>query len=448
MKKIFLFFHIIFTIFLSAQNGSLDLTFNPNTVYNKRIRLVDLQPDSKILIVYDEIVGDYFISKIARLNIDGSFDNTFNAELGINYIYSIAVQPDGKILVGGYSESPSINCFFRLNADGSFDNTFSRGAIISNRCNLIFLQPDGKILVIDTIKDIGFYGKMKLTRLNEDGSLDNTFVPYAFGAIGSNNINIAALALLPDGRILAGGSYLNSSSEKNILLRISANGSSSVNITYSSFHAIKDLVVQPDGNILVAAGMKGGSTNSLIRIKPDGSTDNTFSTNYNGVGINDIELQSDGKIIVSGSGSQSVGKLVRYNSDGSIDNTFEKGEVTVWKIKLQKDNKILVGGLFNKYNNISINNIARLNNNIVMSTLDLSKNKEIVIYPNPVKNILNIKSDEPISSYEIYSLNGRKLMEQNKLNNSKIDVSNLTKGNYLIKLKSKGKEQTTKFIKE
>ena len=89
--------------------------------------------------------------------------------------------------------------------------------------------------------------------------------------------------------------------------------------------------------------MKGGSTNSLIRIKPDGSTDTTFSTNYNGDVINDIELQSDGKIIVSGSGSESVGKLVRYNSDGSIENTFEKGEVTVWKIKLQKDNKILIG---------------------------------------------------------------------------------------------------------
>ena len=111
-------------------------------------------------------------------------------------------------------------------------------------------------------------------------------------------------------------------------------------------------------------------------------------------------------------------------------------------------NKILVGGLFNKYNNISINNIARLNNNIVMSTLDLSKNKEILFFPNPVKDILNIKSDEPISGYEIYSLDGRILTIGNKVSNSKIDVSNLTKGNYLIKFQTKGKEQTTKFIKE
>lgn len=443
MKKLFLFLHTVFSIVLSAQDGSLDLTFNPNTVYGGRVKQVDLQPDSKILIVYDEIVGDSFRSKIARLNIDGSLDNTFNAEIGINTIYSIAVQQDGKILVGGYGGLSSINCFFRLNADGSFDNTFSRGAIISNRCNLIFLQPDGKILVIDQITDNTWYGKQKLTRLNEDGSLDNTFVPYAFGAIGGNNINIAALALLPDGRILAGGSYFgNTSSDKNILLRISANGSSSANITYSGHHTIKDIIVLSDGNILLAAGLVAGSNSGLWKVKTDGTWDSTFNADYK-AGISDIELQSDDKVIVAGASG-----LVRYNSDGSIDNTFEKAVVTVLKIKLQKDNKILVGGNFTKYNNINTSNIVRLNNNIVLSTIDFSKNKEILIYPNPVKDILNIKANEPISSYEIYSLDGRKLIKGNKVNDSKIDVSNLTKGNYLIKFPTKGKEQSAKFIKE
>jgi len=107
-----------------------------------------------------------------------------------------------------------------------------------------------------------------------------------------------------------------------------------------------------------------------------------------------------------------------------------------------------VGGAIKYNNNNSTNGIARiLSGDEIMSSIENVKSK-FLIYPNPVKNILNIKTDNPIHSYKIYSLDGRKLMEENKLNDSKIDVSNLTKGNYLIKFQTKGEEQTTKFIKE
>lgn len=114
---------------------------------------------------------------------------------------------------------------------------------------------------------------------------------------------------------------------------------------------------------------------------------------------------------------------------------------------LQPDGKILVCGYFNSFNGVNKKQIVRINGEDILSVSDNEKNS-VKIYPNPVKDILHIKNDNEISEFEIYSMEGKKLMTGNDINNSKLDVTILQKGNYLIKLKSKGKEQTTKFIKE
>jgi len=114
---------------------------------------------------------------------------------------------------------------------------------------------------------------------------------------------------------------------------------------------------------------------------------------------------------------------------------------------LQPDGKILACGNFNSFSGTNKKQIVRISGEEMLSVSE-NKNENIKIYPNPVKDFLNIKSDELISGYEIYSLDGRKLLEENKLNNSKINVSQLQKGNYLLKAKTKNNEQITKFIKE
>lgn len=95
---------------------------------------------------------------------------------------------------------------------------------------------------------------------------------------------------------------------------------------------------------------------------------------------------------------------------------------------------------------LSDSQVATLYNQETLAVGNASiKNKEINVYPNPVKDILNIKSDSEISKVEVFSLEGKKLKESNQ---NKIDVSQLTSGVYIIKTTdNKGNIQTNKFIK-
>ena len=123
-----------------AQAGSLDLTFDPGDGADSTIRSVVLQPDGKIL-----IAGDFTSyegtsrNHIARLNADGSLDTSFDPGTGTNDDtehdepggYPIAVQADGKILIGGHFTNyngTARNRIARLNADGSLDPSFDPGA--------------------------------------------------------------------------------------------------------------------------------------------------------------------------------------------------------------------------------------------------------------------------------------------------------------------------------
>ncbi len=445
MRKLFLFFYFLFHTIISAQGGSLDLTFTAGTGTGNYVSCMALQKDSKILI------GGQFhtyngaaVKPIVRLFSNGALDVSFNAEVLDNFVLrSIAVQENGKILVCGYynitsNNDPRGKYFFRLNEDGTVDNTFNMGTGANFETNVILLQPDGKILLGGDFTGFNGVSRRSIARLNEDGSLDTSFVP------GNTDGRILALALQADGKIVIGKAVGAFPSPSNYnYYRVNTDGTKDLSFreglaSYSEVHAIS---VRNDGKILI------GGNGKLVRLNSDGNLDSTFVPYYSG-GIYAIEQQTDGKYIVGPLGSSPY--LIRMNNDGSKDASFLTNAISgpfVFTLLRQPDNKILVGGTI-KYNNNSTSGIARiLSGNEIMSSIENVKSK-FLIYPNPVRDILNIKTDNPISSYKIYSLDGRKLMEENKLNISKIDVSNLTKGNYLIKFQTKGKEQTIKFIKE
>ena len=110
-----------------------------------------IQSDGKIL-----VGGTFFTyngvsaNRVIRLNSDGSVDNTFVTGTGFNnYVLSIVIQSDGKILVGGgftAYNGVSANRIIRLNSDGSIDNTFVTGTGFDNYVYSIAIQSDGKIL--------------------------------------------------------------------------------------------------------------------------------------------------------------------------------------------------------------------------------------------------------------------------------------------------------------
>lgn len=355
-------------------DGTLDTSFNLGTGFNSNVGTLTLQADGKILI------GVY--AKVIRLNSDGSKDKNLSMGNGFNgQITSVIQQIDGKVIVGGYfseySGEPS-NGIVRLNSDGSRDNSFIDTNIDSNNGDvyILALQADGKIIVG------GYYLKYfedndnnGLVRLNSDGSRDMSF--ESLQEIGDYQ-EVYSLAIQSDGKILVGG-YFEKYNGEDIytgVIRLNSDGSrdTSFNVVTGFNGDINAFVPQVDGKILIGGWFNqynGEESNYIIRLNSDGSRDTSFNTGagFANGGVSTLTLQPDGKIIVGGSFTKYDGEttgygIVRLNSDGSRDTSFDVGmgfNDTVVTIKQQDDGKILVGGYFTQYNEDQANYIIRLN---------------------------------------------------------------------------------------
>jgi uncharacterized delta-60 repeat protein len=123
-------------LFLSSsgrcQQGSLDKSFDAGSIVDDIVYAIARQDNGQLIIggVF-RVAGKEARSGIARLNADGSLDTTFGSkQLGVpGYVYALAIQPDGKVLIGGrffYVDGAVRNNLARLNYDGSLDANFSR----------------------------------------------------------------------------------------------------------------------------------------------------------------------------------------------------------------------------------------------------------------------------------------------------------------------------------
>src|ERR1041385_3104324 len=203
-------------------DGRLDQTLNLNAV-GGGVRASAVQADGKILIGGDftSILGTQR-NNMARLNTDGTLDTTFNPVVN-DAVDALAVQADGKILVGGYfsaigpngGASVPRNRIARLNADGTMDTAFDPNA--GDGISSIAVQADGKILIggaFTTLKPNGgaIVPRGLLARLNANGTVDSTFNPMP-------NLDVYAIAIQEDGKILIGGSFTNVSSKLSNIIR-------------------------------------------------------------------------------------------------------------------------------------------------------------------------------------------------------------------------------------
>jgi uncharacterized delta-60 repeat protein len=139
-------------------------------------------------------------NRIARLNTDGSLDSGFNPNADSS-VYTIAVQADGKILVGGLFTSmggQTRDRIARLNLDGSLDSGFNPNA--NSIVNSIAVQADGKILVGGSFTTMGGQTRNRIARINPDGSLDASFNPNVGSTVNS-------IAVQADGKIFVGGTF-------------------------------------------------------------------------------------------------------------------------------------------------------------------------------------------------------------------------------------------------
>ena len=178
------FLLILFAFSTAFADGELDFTFRAsaygsNTIGNMYV--MRKQADGKVLVggIFTEL-GGVAAGGLGRLNADGTVDETFNPPMfgfggGLGgRVNAIAVQSDGKIIVGGqingFDELPT-NGPYRLNPDGSLDTSFQR--IVSGPINDIIALSNGQILVTGSL--IVNSTSRGLIRLNSDGSLDSSF---------------------------------------------------------------------------------------------------------------------------------------------------------------------------------------------------------------------------------------------------------------------------------
>jgi len=152
-------------------NGTLDATFNPGAGPNSAVYCIAHQRDGKVLIggLFTSYNGSTPAPRIARLNRNGSYDSTFSPGTGFNsWVYTIVLQGDGKLLVGGdftTFNGASRNRFVRLQANGSVDSGFSTGSTCNNWVYAITWQPEGRVTVAGGFTNFNGTTRNRLVRL-------------------------------------------------------------------------------------------------------------------------------------------------------------------------------------------------------------------------------------------------------------------------------------------
>ena len=363
-------------------DGSIDVTFNVGTGANNDILTTAIQSDGKI------IIGGRFTSyngipmnRIARLHSDGSLDTTFNVGTGVNNdIYTTAIQPDGKIIIGGgftsYNGTAS-NRIARLNVDGTLDTSFVVGSGASNIVRTTSIQSDGKIIIGGRFTAFNGTASNRIARINSDGTLDTSFIV----GIGVNN-DIYTTSIQSDGKIIIGGNFTSYNGiGRSRIARINSDGTLNTSFVVGSGanNTVTTTSIQSDGKIIIGGNFTtyyGTVRRHIARLNSDGTLDTSFIV---GTGVDNniytTSMQSDGKIIIGGNFSSYNGAvkscIARLNSDGVLDETFnpETGANNrVETIVIQSDGKIIIGGYFTSYNGIDRNGIARLNSDGSLDT--------------------------------------------------------------------------------
>jgi uncharacterized delta-60 repeat protein len=378
----------------STITVSLRPSGNPDPNYladatNEAVLSVALTPDGKQLIAGKfTLVGmraPISAGRYARLLPDGKRDYTFDCKVGADgEVDAICAQPDGKVLIGGAfgnvnNASPARPKLARLLADGSLDTTFSPPTL-DGKVLCLAVQPDGKIVVGGYFKNVAGQPCLGLCRLLPTGAVDFRFndPSYALDLSGLSG-EVAVRAVILDSfsagsgvRIIAAGSIYqpaNSSSYRTGVVRLFANGSvdSSFNIgsgahersAPTSRSPADSLALQADGKLLVGGRFTAfGTLNQkyLVRLNSDGSPDPTFAPGITGAPITAVSClspQPDGKVVLGGTFKKVNGvvnsNLARVAADGSFDSSWDDGTLSangstapVSALVLRPDGRLIV----------------------------------------------------------------------------------------------------------
>jgi uncharacterized delta-60 repeat protein len=339
-------------------DGSVDNTFNaPTDIAFSRIKV-----DSLGRIVFFARFADQKF-KFGRLNPNGTLESVFGLPPTKGSVSLLARQADGKIIVAGEFDKVNgtpRNKIARLNTDGSIDTNFNPLGGFDVPPSVVAVQPDGKILAGGSFTLFDGAQRANLIRLNQDGSLDAAFNPIV-------NLPVQSIALYTDGRILIGGSFSEvTGTPRTGLARLNGDGSLDAAFNPQIINSsINSIVIEGDGKVVIGgsfSGINGFARSNLARLMADGNVDTSFNATNVGA-VRKIIRQSDGKYLYLGNSG-----ISRRNNDGSADATFQAptflhstASVTTNDFVLQPNGTIIIGGLFTSVSGgAARNNLARL----------------------------------------------------------------------------------------
>ncbi|WP_043023720.1 T9SS type A sorting domain-containing protein [Fluviicola taffensis] len=381
-----------------SQSVTNDLTFNPLDIgYNQgygaddEVYATAVQTDGKVIIGGDLYSVNLVQLRIARLHTNGSVDTSFHPPFyGISAINDLKIQNDGKIIAVGNFVIDEYGLghrnISRLNSDGSVDSTFQLDFFTNGSIRNVLIQPDGRMIIAGNFQLwSGAQVRNHIARILPNGLLDTTFIS------SGTDYEALTIALQNDGKILLGGVFSTvNGSPLYCLARLDSDGSldSSFPTDLGIAGQVKDIAVQSDGKIMVTGSFtsfNGSNYANMFRLLPDGTVDNSFDLSAlldSSVGVSRVAVQSDDKILMviesevpmPGFPNYIINSLVRLNSDGAEDNTFTESTnlARVYSLSVQTDGKIIVGGSFSYISGVFKNNIARLESN---GLLDLDFNR-------------------------------------------------------------------------
>jgi uncharacterized delta-60 repeat protein len=378
MKKIFtLLLFALGVINSDAQNcGPLDSLFGTGgKAFGIRVstnqapdsRNIIVQPDNKIVQVVNSYNGNNYEFGLLRYKAGGQPDSSFGISgrvtttvgTGYSYAWAGALQTDGKIVVVGsaaYSGYSSGFAVVRYNSNGSLDNSFGAGGKLITQIGLNYdyatalsIQSDGKIVVVGASTDNYYTGAFVIVKYNSNGSIDSTF-----GQNGKFVFHLGAFITY------IGNQYYGRYADESA----------------------RAVVTQTDGKIVVAGnsyssngcydyygGIYCNAAFAMVRCNSNGRIDSTFGVNGKVADsstllwTSSMLVQTDGKIVVTGTGSPNAFITKRYGSNGSIDGSFGNAGTAMTQvagsntyhgsnsIAIQSDGKVIVGGTLSINNN-------------------------------------------------------------------------------------------------
>ena len=495
MKHIYLLAFMLFNVTFSQI--SLDTSFNTTGLFNDNapasqgpfvIKDVVELPSKAIILVGEKRLTNSIFGQndlmVVKLKANGTVDTSFatNGVYRLNYqndydqANAVALQADGKILVAGDISSGGAfhGAIIRLNADGSLDTTFGSGGIklhhlssAQDKINDILVTDSG--IYLGYLKGVNgtVVNRASVCKILANGNLDTSF--GVNGVLDFNYTSGASdeeLKLLQDASNRLVAQYYSSFSggSKVKVIRFSTAGSIDTSFgtggVYEYQQNDSSCNMRVIGNTLVLSGRNSGAGIVLRKLKENGQLDTSFGTSgvvtfdKNNSRAEDVVIHDDGKITVAGSSAGNKATLYRFQSNGAIDTsfgtngvlTFAHSGIRVFRFNNEKSKYLGISFTIDSSNMASPKPLSWIGRytDMTLSISDESYDNDVVIFPNPMKERLYIKTKAVVKYIKLYDTLGKTMLVS--MNSKAINTSGLSAGLYVLEVVFKNGQTVVKKV--